>query len=155
MSRDELPCSGDERNTNRINHSGDFRYTSDTVFDTFPWPQSPTREQIAEVAVAAVALRALRREVMAAHGWSVRELYRTLDGPGDNPLRTAQARLDTAVGTACGMPAKADPLSFLLELNLDLAAKEKTGEKITPPGLPLPKTEQIPFTTEDCVRVSF
>lgn len=25
---------------------GDFRYTSTTVYDTFPWPQSPTLEQI-------------------------------------------------------------------------------------------------------------
>ncbi|HSH37149.1 MAG TPA: DNA methyltransferase, partial [Chthoniobacterales bacterium] len=43
---------------------GTFRYTSDTVFDTFPWPQSPGREQVAEVAAAAVALRALRRKIM-------------------------------------------------------------------------------------------
>ena len=35
------------------------------VFDTFPWPQSPTRKQIAEVAAAAVALRALRREIIS------------------------------------------------------------------------------------------
>ncbi len=130
----------------------DFRYTSDTVFDTFPWPQSPTRGQIAEVAAAAVALRALRREVMAAHGWSLRQLYRTLDEPGDNPLRTAQARLDTAVGTAYGMPAKADPLSFLLELNLACAAKEKAGETITPPGLPLPPEQRAEFMTGDCIQ---
>jgi len=77
---------------------GTFRYTSDTVFDTFPWLPRPARGQLAEVAAAAVALRALRREVMAAHGWSLRQLYRTLDEPGDNPLRTAY-----------GMPAKADP----------------------------------------------
>jgi hypothetical protein len=42
-----------------------FRYTSDTVSDTFPWPQTPTRPQIEAVAREAVALRALRREVMA------------------------------------------------------------------------------------------
>ena len=33
--------------------------------DTFPWPQAPTKEQTAEVAAAAVALRAIRREKMA------------------------------------------------------------------------------------------
>jgi len=65
-------------------------------------------EPIAEVAAAAVALRTLRREVMAAHGWSLRELYRTLDEPGDNPLRTAHARLDTAVRAAYGMPKNAE-----------------------------------------------
>ncbi|MEO6785291.1 MAG: type IIL restriction-modification enzyme MmeI, partial [Chthoniobacteraceae bacterium] len=133
---------------------GDFRYTSDTVFDTFPWPQSPTRGQIAGVAAAAVALRALRREVMAAHGWSLRDLYRTLDEPGDNPLRTAQARLDTAVRTTYGFSPKADPLAFLLALNLTLAAKEKAGEKITPPGIPLPEAERAAFITDDCIRIA-
>ena len=127
---------------------------ADPVFDTFPWPQSPTRVQIAEVAAAAVALRALRREVMAAHGWSLRELYRTLDEPGDNPLRTAQARLDTAVHTAYAMPAKADPLAFLLALNLILAAKEKTATAITPPGLPLSTVVRSNYITDDCVRAA-
>ena len=127
---------------------------ADTVFDTFPWPQSPTRGQLAEVAAAAVALRALRREVMAAHGWSLRALYRTLDEPGDNPLRTAQARLDTAARTAYAMPAKSDPLAFLLGLNLTLAAKEKAGESITPPGLPLPEAERAAFITADCIEVT-
>ena len=127
--------------------------SADTVFDTVPWPQSPARGQIAEVAAAAVALRALRREVMAAHGWSLRALYRTLDEPGDNALRTAQARLDTATRTAYTMPAKADPLAFLLTLNLTLAAKEKTDEKITPPGLSLPAAERAALITDDCITM--
>lgn len=123
------------------------------LFDTFPWPQRPTRGQIAEIAAAAVALRALRREVMSAHGWSLRDLYRTLDEPGDNPLRTAQARLDTAVRTAYGVSPKADPLAALLALNLACVAREKAGEKITPPGIPLPQTELGAFITEDCIRI--
>ena len=130
---------------------GTFRYTSDTVFDTFPWPQKPKRGEIAEVAAAAVALRTLRREVMAANGWSLRDIYRTLDEPGDNPLRTAHARLDTAVRAAYAMPKPADPLAFLLALNLELAAKEKAGEKITPPGLPL--ADNKGFITEDCITI--
>ena len=97
----------------------------------------------AEVAAAAVALRALRREVMTAHDWSLRELYRTLDEPGDNPLRTAYA-----------MPPKADPLAFLLALNLTLATKERAGEKITPPGLTLSEGERAAFITPDCVQVT-
>ena len=101
-----------------------------------------------------MALRALRREVMAAHGWSLRELYRKAEDPGDNPLRTAQARLDTAVRTAYAMPAKTDPLAFLLALNLELATKEKAGENITPPGLPLPELERTAFITDDCVRIA-
>ena len=75
------------------------------VFDTFPWPQTPTKGQIAEVAAAAVALRALRREIMGKLGYSLRALYRTLEEPGANPLRDAHARLDTAVRAAYGWRA--------------------------------------------------
>ncbi len=128
-------------------------YTPDTVFDTFPWPQTPTKEQIAEVAAAAVALRALRREIMAKLGYSLRALYRTLEGPGANPLRDAHAKLDTAVRASYGMPNDSDPLAFLLDLNLACAAKEKTEQQITPPGLPLPQEEHLSYTTDDCIRV--
>jgi SAM-dependent methyltransferase len=132
---------------------GGFRYTSDTVFDTFPWPQSPTRPQIEAVAKEAVALRQLRREVMVKMNWSLRDLYRTLEEPGSNPLRDAQARLDTAVRAAYAMPKDADILAFLLQLNQSCAAKEAVGEKITPPGLPLPVEEHGEFVTGDCIKV--
>ncbi len=130
------------------------RHGADTVFDTFPWPQTPTKGQIAEVAAAAVALRALRREIMAKLGYSLRALYRPLDTPGANPLREAHTRLDTAVRAAYAMPKDADPLAFLLALNLTLATKEKAGEKITPPGLPLLATECASFITADCISVA-
>jgi len=104
------------------------------------------------VAEAAVALRALRRDTMQKLNCSLRHLYRTLEQPGDNPLRDAHARLDAAVRAAYGMRADADPLAFLLELNLTCAAKEKGGEKITPPGLPLPPNEHSEFVTNDCIK---
>lgn len=132
---------------------GDYRYTSDTVFDTFPWPQQPTKKQLRAVADAAVALRTLRRETMAKLGYSLRDLYRTLEEPGDNPLRNAQDKLDAAVRATYGMKETEDPLAFLLALNHACAEKEKAGEKITPPGLPLPPEEHAAFVTEDCISV--
>jgi hypothetical protein len=131
----------------------DFNYTGDTVFDTFPWPQAPTLKKICAVADAGCALRVLRRETMASNGWSLRELYKTLETPGANKLRDAQATLDTAVRTAYGMKPEEDILAFLLKLNLELAAKEAKGEPIIPPGLPVivPKPEL--FTTNDCVDI--
>ena len=86
--------------------------------------------------------------------YSLRELYRTLEEPGANSLREAHTRLDTAVRAAYAMPKDADPLAFLLALNLTLAAKEKAGEPITPPGLPLPEAERAAFVTSDCVKTS-
>ena len=44
---------------------GDFSYTSETVFDPFPWPQSPTLTQARSVADAGISLRQLRRKIMA------------------------------------------------------------------------------------------
>ena len=86
--------------------------------------------------------------------YSLRDLYRTLEEPGDNPLRDAHARLDAAVRAAYGMAEDVDPLAFLLELNLACAAKEKAGKKITPPGLPLPEAERAGFVTDDSVSIA-
>jgi MmeI, target recognition domain len=164
---------------------GDFRYTADTVFDAFPWPQfdsvaqasppassggvpapgstergrsansqagTPALQKIRVVAEAAVSLRALRREIMAANGWSLRDLYRTLETPGTNRLRDAQAALDSAVRAAYGMKATEDILAFLLHLNLDLADLETKGQFITPPGLPLPTSHAGEFISSDCIE---
>lgn len=129
-----------------------FRYTSDTVFDTFPWPQAPTLQQAQAVAAAAVELRALRRRVMAENQWSLRDLYRTLELPGKNPLRDAQDRLDAAVRAAYGMKPNADPLAFLLTLNREVAEREKASEPVTAPGLPPCVTDPAPFITTDCIQ---
>jgi hypothetical protein len=51
------------------------------------------------------------------------------------------------------MPKDADILAFLLALNQSCAAKETAGEKITPPGLPLPGEEHEKFVTSDCIQV--
>lgn len=115
---------------------GDWRYTSKTVFDSFPWPQAPTEKQCLAVAKAAVALRAVRREIAAKHKMTLRTMYASMEDPGKHPLKDAHAALDEAVRAAYGMPARKDPLTFLLELNLNCAAKEAKSLKITGPGLP-------------------
>jgi hypothetical protein len=68
--------------------------------------------------------------------YSLRDFYCTLEEPGTNPLRDAHATLDTAVPAAYGMPKDAAVLTFLPVLNHTLAAKERSGVKITPLGLP-------------------
>jgi hypothetical protein len=90
---------------------------------------------------------------MAKMNWSLRDLYRTLDEPGSNPLRDAHAKLDAAVRAVYAMPKDADILAFLLALNQSCAAQEAAGEKITPPGLPLPVEEHAEFVTSDCIQV--
>lgn len=82
---------------------------------------------------------------MAKMDGSLRDLYRTLEEPGSNLLRDAQPKLDAAVRSAYAMPKDADILAFLLANNRTCAAKEAAGEKITPPGLPLPVEEHGAF----------
>jgi hypothetical protein len=104
------------------------------------------------VAEAARALRNLRHEIMDANEWSLRELYKSLETPGENRLRNAHAALDAAVRAAYGMKPDEDILAFLLKLNLELADKEAKGVAITPPGLPVWVPEPDSFVSRDCVR---
>lgn len=127
------------------------RYTSNTVFDSFPWPQNPTLDQVKAVADAAVALRTLRNELKVKHNKSLRDIYRTLDLPGDQPLKTAQANLDVAVRQSYSMPDKINPLSFLLSLNSQLSQNEDDGLTVQGPGLPAIVTSREGLVTSDAI----
>ncbi len=99
-----------------------------------------------------MALRKFRRKVMVENHWSSRDLYRTLDLPGKNPLRDLQDALDEAVRSAYGMKPKADPLAFLLDLNHQLAACEQARTPVVGPGLPRCVMKPADFITSDCVQ---
>ena len=126
-------------------------YTSTTVWNSFPWPQAPALAEAAAVAEAAVALRQLRTGLMQKHGMSFRDLYRTLDEPGANPLRAAHARLDAAVRAAYGWAPEAEPLAALLALNHAVADRQSAGEPVVGPGLPPSVRDPAPFVTADCI----
>ena len=130
----------------------DFRYTPESVFDTFPWPQSPTVKQIDAVAAAAVELRRIRTEALAHLKGGLRALYRTLELPGANPLKDAHATLDAAVLAAYGFSARKDLLAQLLDLNLSVSAAEKAGQPVTAPGIPPAYPDPAKLITEDCIR---
>lgn len=124
-----------------------YRYTSETVFDAFPWPQAPTHDAIRVVAAKARALRAARAQALGGARGGLRAVYRWLEAPGDNPLRAAQAALDAAVLQAYGFSAKQDVLGQLLALNRAVsAARDATGPGI-PPGFPRPAS----LVSDDCV----
>ena len=133
---------------------GDSRYTSDTVFDPFPWPQKPSADSIQKVALVSKALRDLRSEWMQKLSTGLRGVYRSLDTPGQNPLRDAQEALDKAVREAYGMKPNDDMLGFLLKLNQKLAAKEAQGEEITAPGLPPSVRDSGKYITNDCIALN-
>lgn len=127
----------------------DWRYTSTTVWDSFPWPQHPTAKQVKDVAVAARALRELRRELLAKHALSLRELYRHLELPGAHPLKDAQAELDDRVRAAYGMKARDDVTGFLFNLNDAVARAEAGMKSVTAPGFPGGAVDVRIFTSKD------
>ena len=134
----------------------DYRYTPPSVWDTFPWPQSPSKKDILAVAEAGRQVRAVRDEHLPRIEGGLRALYRTLELPGKSPLRDAHEALDAAVLKAYGFNAKNDLLAQILELNLDVAAREKAGEPVTAPGIPQSYLDAGGkpgnLITDDCIR---
>ena len=133
----------------------DYRYTSDSVFDTFPWPQSPSLDQVEKVAVAALNLRNFRNKIMSENDISLRDLYRSLDVPGANPLKDCHITLDHAVMSAYGMKKNNDPLKFLLSLNINLSTKENSDVAVVGPGLPPCVKYPEKFISKDCVSIDY
>jgi N-6 DNA Methylase len=127
----------------------DPRYTSNTVWDSFPWPQQPSETAVNLVAEKAVSLRTTRDQLALKHNLSLRDLYRSLELPGKSPLKDAQSALDEAVRAAYGMIQEADTLGFLLDLNGQLAAAEEKGEHVRSAGLPEFITDRASFITSD------
>lgn len=129
-----------------------FRYTPETVFDTFPWPQAPTKGQVRAVAEAGREVRRVRAEALKGMKGGLRALYRTLELPGRSPLKEAHAALDAAVLEAYGFSSRKDLLAQLLALNLEVAAKEERGEAVTPPGVPGSYGDAADLISADCIE---
>ncbi len=129
-----------------------FRYTPDTVFDTFPWPQSPTKKQIDAVAAAGREVRRVRAQALKVISGGLRAVYRTLELPGKHPLKDAHAALDAAVLDAYGFSAKADLLKQLLDLNHVVSTREREGLPVTAPGVPSAYGDSSALITDDCIR---
>lgn len=109
-----------------------LRYTSNTVSDTFPWPQSPTAASVKRVSLAAAEINRYREEYFRM-GRSLAQMYDTLRSPGHSVLRGLHDELDSAVMN-CYRFDSTDVLSQLFELNLVVATHVKNGVPITLPG---------------------
>lgn len=129
-----------------------FRYTPESVFDTFPWPQSPTKKQIKAVAAAGREVRVIRAKTLPTIKGGLRALYRTLELPGANPLKDAHAALDAAVLDAYGFSPRKDLLKQLLDLNLAVAKAIDKGDNVTAPGVPKSYGDPSDLITDDCIR---
>ena len=129
-------------------------YTTNTVWDTFPWPQNPTENKIKKVAKISKALRNERNKIMQKNKSTLRDLYRLLEKPGKNKLKDLHADLDRAVIEAYGFDNQKDNLQQLLDLNKKVAALETQNKKVQKPGLPDCISDKRRYITDDCVKFS-
>jgi len=115
----------------------DPRYTPSSVFNTFPFPQAPTQEQVKRVADAGRTLHEFRHERMSRDGQlTLRDLYAKIDKSGTHPLKDLHAALDQAVMAAYGFASETSLLAGLLALNGQVTKRMASSLPVTAPGIP-------------------
>ena len=84
----------------------------------------------------------------------MRDLYRIVEKPGKNSVKSLQEKLDEAVMDAYGIMASSQILPMLLELNNQVFENINLGFSIQKPGLPDFITDKKKFVSKDCVRMN-
>ena len=115
---------------------GDTRYTHNTCFETFPFPQKPTTKQIEAIRKTAIDLHEYRSAQMEKKQWGITKLYNEYFNEPASQLAKLHKTLDELVLKAYGFSKTDDLLEKLLALNLELAEKEKNGEAVIGPWAP-------------------
>ena len=110
-----------------------LRYTPSSVFDTFPWPQTPTLEGVATIEAVVQQILELRERYLTA-GMTLAQQYDSLVQPGKSNLRDLHTALDEAVIDAYGFTRDEDLLTQLFALNKDVVADPDTARG---PGKPI------------------
>jgi hypothetical protein len=130
----------------------DFRYSAESVFDTFPWPQSPSANQVDAIAAAGREVRRIRAIALQNIKGGLRSLYRTLELPGTNELNAAHAALDSAVLDAYGFDGGKTLLEDLFNLNARVAKRIDASEPVTAPGVPNGYPSPADLVSQDCLH---
>jgi hypothetical protein len=100
---------------------GYTRYTHNTCFETFPFPQTPTQKQIDAIRATALELHEYRSQQMEKKSWGITKLYNEYFHEPASQLAKLHAKLDDLTLKAYGFSATDDLLEALLALNLELA----------------------------------
>jgi type II restriction/modification system DNA methylase subunit YeeA len=106
------------------------RYTHNTCFETFPFPQTPDAKLVNQIRAKAEELHQYRTQQMETKQWGITTLYNKFFNEPTSQLYKLHEQLDKFVMQAYGFNSSNDILEKLLELNLELAEKEKRGESI-------------------------
>jgi hypothetical protein len=111
-------------------------YTHNTCFETFPFPQTPSRELVEKIRQTANELHEYRSQQMEKKQWGITKLYNQFFNEPSSQLYQLHQKLDKLVMEAYHFQADDDILEKLLTLNLELAEKEKRGETVIGPWSP-------------------
>ncbi len=115
---------------------GDTRYTHNSCFETFPFPQfDPNTKNKGlkplalpqQIRATMQELHQYRSQQMETKQWGITKLYNEYFHEPASQLYKLHAKLDKLVMEAYGFSENDDLLSKLLELNLELAEREKQG----------------------------
>ncbi len=109
---------------------GDTRYTHNTCFETFPFPQNPPTQLVEQIRATAHDLHNYRTEQMEKKQWGITQLYNKFFDEPSSQLYKLHSKLDQLVMQAYQFCPDDDILERLLALNLKLAQKEKRGEPV-------------------------
>ncbi|ANV88055.1 DNA methyltransferase [Picosynechococcus sp. PCC 7117] len=110
-----------------------LRYTPNTCFETFPFPQMAIAKLTQQIHQAMIDLHDYRTAQMEAKQWGITKLYNAFFDEPASQLHKLHKKLDALVLKAYGFKKDDDILEKLLHLNLALAEKEKNGENIVGP----------------------
>ena len=113
-----------------------LRYTHNTCFETFPFPQNPAPKLIASIRATVQELHAYRSTQMEKKQWGITKLYNEYFHEPTSQLFKLHKILDELVLKAYDFSKTDDLLEKLLALNLELAEKEKNGEAVIGPWAP-------------------
>jgi SAM-dependent methyltransferase len=108
----------------------DIAYTHKTCFETFPFPQTPSKKIVQQIRNKAIKLHEMRSQQMAKKQWGITKLYNEYFHEPASKLYQLHQQLDNLVMEAYGFKAEDDILAKLLALNLELGDKEQLGEKV-------------------------
>lgn len=115
----------------------DTRYTHNTCFETFPFPQTPDTKLVQQIRLKAEELHQYRTQQMESKKWGITTLYNKFFDEPTSQLYKLHEQLDNLVMQAYSFNSSDDILEKLLELNLELAEKQKQGESVIGPWAPV------------------
>jgi SAM-dependent methyltransferase len=105
------------------------RYTHNTCFETFPFPQNKTSPLVAKIRAAMQELHQYRTEQMESKQWGITKLYNEYFHEPASQLYKLHAKLDKLVMQIYGFSDSDDLLEKLLHLNQAIAAQEKDSNQ--------------------------